>query len=442
MLRLVRDESGLVLALAVIMIVLIGVLGAGLLVFVQRDLEAVIKVNQGQRAFGVAEAGVQVARQQLLAQKTIGNYDVDSSTDPDYYGSACDVAEESEDSEWSPEGATRTFADGRFNVTIRWLNVDPAAPAGCAAPEAMPEAGVDYFRVVSTGAYGDAKRTIEAIYETYDLGVPRGLFSPGSIEISGTASVEGVGLFSLQDVTINGSPTLSGTDLAYGDWATDPTTGDPNPYNDVPRETAATGIGASGDIDDGEQVSGRDYDRNSTPVLEYPAGTGSVTFPFDPGVEPDLDLLARAAELQENLTTTEAGAYDVTDWPADSTDQTVVYVRFTGGTGDHGANWRVRGGCTDDPPKRGTLVIENGNLTVQPNTALLDGVVLVRGGQAAGGTYSNPEDACFEGFASADGGIEIAGSVLSDGALNLTDRPGFYGVRLWSWRECYSADCI
>jgi hypothetical protein len=333
------------------------------------------------------------------------------------------------------------FADGRFKVTIRWLNADPAAPGGCAAPEATPEAGVDYFRVVSTGAYGDAKRTIEAIYETYDLGVPRGLFSPGGIEVSGTASVEGVGLFSLQDVTINGSPTLSGTDLAYGDWATDPTTGDPNPYNDVPRETTATGIGAAGDIDDGEQVSGRDYDRNSTPVLEYPAGTGSVTFPFDPGVEPDLDLLARTAELQGNLTTTEAGAYDVTDWPADSTDETVVYVRFTGGIGDHGANWRVPGGCTDDPPKRGTLVIENGNLTVQPNTALLDGVVLVRGGPAAGGTYSNPEDACFEGFASADGGIEIAGSVLSDGALNLTDRPGFYGVRLWSWRECYSADC-
>jgi hypothetical protein len=86
-------------------------------------------------------------------------------------------------------------------------------------------------------------------------------------------------------------------------------------------------------------------------------------------------------------------------------------------------------------------VIENGNLTVQPNTALLDGVVLVRGGPAADGTYSNPEDACFEGFASADGGIDIAGSVVSDGALNLTDRPGFYGVRLWSWRECYSADC-
>ena len=445
----IRGESGLALALAIIMIVLIGVLGAGLLAFVQRDLEAAIEVNQGQRAFEIAEAGVQVAKQQLLLKRSVGHYDVDTSTDPDYYGSTCDVAEESEDSEWSPEGegnsegVTRTFADGRFDVTIRWLNADPsaAAPARCAAPEATAEAGVDYFEVISIGTYGDARRTIEAVYETYGLGVPRGFFTPSSIEISDAANIESVGLFSLQDVTISGSPTISGTDTAYGDWATDPTTGTPNPYNDVPRGTTATGIGAAGDVDDGEQVAGRDYDQNSTPALEYPAQAGSVTFPFDPGAEPNLDVLAKADEIQGNLTTTDASAYDVTNWPADSTDETVVYVRFTGGTDSHKADWRVPGGCPEDPPKRGTLVIENANFTIQPNTALLNGVVLVRGGRAADGTYSDSGGACFAGFVHADGGIEIGGSARSDGAQNLTDRPGFYGVRLWSWRECYSADC-
>jgi hypothetical protein len=445
--RFVEDESGLALALAIMLVVLIGVLGTGLLAFVQRDLEAVIEVNQGQRALEIAEAGVQVAKQHLLLKKTIGDYDVDTSTDPDYYGAACDVAGESEGSEWSPEGegnsegATRTFAGGRFDATIRWLSTDPAAPTGCRAPEATPEEGVDYFEVISTGTYGDAKRTIEVVYETYDLGVPRGLFTPGGIEISGAANVEGVGLFSLQDVTISGRPTISGTDLAYGDWATDPATGTLNPYNDVPRGTTAAGIGAAGDIDGGEQVAGRDYDQNSSPALEYPAEPGSVTFPFDPAVEPDLDVLARVAELQGTLTTTDASTYDITGWPADSTDETVVYVGFTGGTGNHTVNWRVPGGCPDDPPKRGTLVIENATFTIQPNTALFDGVVLVRGGQAAGDTYSNSEDACFEGFVRADGDLEIGGSVRSDGTQNLSERPGFYGLRLWSWRECYSADC-
>ena len=308
--RLVTEESGLALALAIIMIVLIGVLGAGLLAFVERDLEAVIEVNQGQRAFEIAEAGVQAAKQQLLLQKSIGDYDVDTSTDPDYYGSACDVAGESESSEWSPEGSsggvTRGFAGGRFNVTIRWLSTDPAAPAGCTAPEATPEAGAVYFEVISTGTYGEARRTIEAIYETYDLGVPRALFTPGRIEISAAASVEGVGLFSLQDVRISGSPTISGTDLAYGDWATDPATGAPNPHNDVPRTTTAAGIGAAGDIDDGGQVVGRVCDQGYNPALEYPAEPPSVTFPFDPGAEPDLDALARASEAQRTPTTTDS----------------------------------------------------------------------------------------------------------------------------------------
>ena len=442
-----KDESGLALALAVIVVVLVGVLGAGLLAFVQRDLEAVIKINQGQRAFEIAEAGVQVAKQHLLLDKSIGEYDVDTGTDPDYYGSACDVAGESGSSEWSQEGedssegVTRGFAGGTFNVTIRWLNTDPAAPTGCGAPEARSEVGVDYFRVFSTGTYGEAKRTIEAIYETHDLGVPRGFFTPRGIEISDAASVQSVGLFSLQDVTIGGASTISGTDLAYGDWATDPVTGAPNPYNDVPRGTTAAGIGAAGDIGDGEQVAGRDYDQNSSPLLEYPAKPGSVTFPFDPGAEPDLDILARAAEIQGNLKTTDASAYDITYWPAGSTDETVVYVRFTGSTGSHRVDWRVPGGCPDDPPKRGTLVVENADFTIQPNTALFDGVVLVRVGRAADGTYANSGDACFEGFVHADGGIEIGGSVRSDGTQNLSERPGFYSLKLWSWRECYSANC-
>jgi hypothetical protein len=442
---IVKEESGIALALAIIMIVLIGVLGTGLLAFVQRDLEAVIEVNQGQRAFEIAEAGVQVAKQQLLLERSIGEYDVDTGTDPDYYGSACDVAGESASSEWSPEGSsegvTRGFAGGRFNVTIRWLSTDPAAPTGCEAPEATPEVGVDYFQVFSTGTYGEAKRTIEAIYETHDLGIPRGFFTPRGIEISDAASVQSVGLFSLQDVAIGKASTISGTDLAYGDWATDPATGALNPYNDVPRNTTAAGIGAAGDIGDSEQVAGRDYDQNSSPPLEYPAKPPNVTFPFDPRAEPDLDILARAAEIQGNLKTTDASSYYLTDWPAGSTDETVVYLRFTGRTGSQGVNWRVPGGCRDDPPKRGTLVVENADFAIQPNTALLDGVVLVRGGRAADGTYADSGDACFEGFVHADGGIEIGGSVRSDGTQNLSERPGFYGLKLWSWRECYSANC-
>jgi hypothetical protein len=45
--QLARDESGITMGLTVIMIVLIGVMGAGLLTFVQNDLGTVIESNQG-----------------------------------------------------------------------------------------------------------------------------------------------------------------------------------------------------------------------------------------------------------------------------------------------------------------------------------------------------------------------------------------------------------
>ena len=60
------------LGLAVIMIVLIGVMGAGLLTFVRSDLEAVVEVNQGQRALSLADAGVQAARRQLRSDAELG----------------------------------------------------------------------------------------------------------------------------------------------------------------------------------------------------------------------------------------------------------------------------------------------------------------------------------------------------------------------------------
>ncbi len=56
--RFVKDESGITMALAIIMIVLIGVMGAGLLTFVSRDLNTVIEENRGQRAFEMADAGI------------------------------------------------------------------------------------------------------------------------------------------------------------------------------------------------------------------------------------------------------------------------------------------------------------------------------------------------------------------------------------------------
>src|SRR5215208_257060 len=63
----VRNESGMTLPLAMIMIVLLGVMGAGLLTFVMKDLNTVVEENRGQRAFETAEAGIGAAKRQLAS---------------------------------------------------------------------------------------------------------------------------------------------------------------------------------------------------------------------------------------------------------------------------------------------------------------------------------------------------------------------------------------
>jgi type II secretory pathway component PulK len=63
--RLSREEQGMVLGLAIIVVVVIGVVGAGLLTFVSADLQAVLAVNRGEQAFQLAEAGVEVAKTHL-----------------------------------------------------------------------------------------------------------------------------------------------------------------------------------------------------------------------------------------------------------------------------------------------------------------------------------------------------------------------------------------
>ena len=65
--RFVKDELGATLPLAMMMIVIIGVMGAGLLTFVSRDLNTVIETNRGQRALELADAGVAAAKRQLTS---------------------------------------------------------------------------------------------------------------------------------------------------------------------------------------------------------------------------------------------------------------------------------------------------------------------------------------------------------------------------------------
>jgi hypothetical protein len=459
--RFLKDESGVALGLAVIMIVLIGVMGAGLLVFVRNDLEAVVEVNQGQRATDIADAGLHAARQQIMGDKVPGHYDIDD-------GTGCDSSKETpalSGEDWSPGagGQTRTFAGGQFTVTIQWLNPEPplGTPDGCIAPEAGPlPGGTDYFKAISTGRSGNATRRVEAIYQTYHLNVPQAYYSPGPITISGTACIDRVSVFSLSNITFNGSGGCSsgghmqGTDLAYGDWNDPPS----DKFNKTARPTTDAGIGTPGTISGSTRLGTRDFHGSSTnptnpkfvQTPSSPQPAGEITFPFDLASQPDANRLCDEAKAQgnyEEYTTT--GNKNLDSWPANSSYTTVVCKVFKNTNSSNKLIWTVGGnenltgdyeGCKG-PIREGTLVIRGGNFSTKSNTALFRGVVVVRGAEGSEatdlGSSTDTGNTCLDGFVNATSEIKIAGTVRPSTSLEANDRPGFYGVRTWSWRELY-----
>ncbi len=443
--RLMKDESGVALGLAVIMIALIGVMGAGLLVFVQRDLETIVEVNQGQKAFEVADAGVQATRRQLLSDATEQLYDsnTDSNSDWAYVGGS------------GRPGRDLTFDGNTLSVRIQYLlpsTKSSQLTSGDYAPELVPEGQTDYpepkdfFKVTSEGTAGEARRKIEAIYSTEDLDVPKGYYTPQEVTISGTACIRGVSVFSRGNATFDGSGgcDLPGggkshfsadPDAAYGDWENPP-------FNATPRPSDLAGVGTPKRISGSTQLGTRDFDSTTTPkkfVAETPPNsrqrTNEISFPFDHAL-PDVDFLRDKARTDGTYYEVSGGTESVSSWPSGSDSSTVVFYRFTS-SGSNTLKWGVSGTCTDGSSKQGTLVVENGNFTVQPSKALFRGAVVVRGGEVADGTVDDTGKTCLEGFINAEGNIKIAGNVGPVSSEEAAKRPGWYDVKLWSWRELY-----
>ena len=162
MIRTWRDETGIALGLAVILVVLMGVLAAGFLAVVRSDLLSTISANHGQRAFDLADAGAQAAAARLRSDADPEHYDANTSDNTDWAYISPDGA---------PPGRTLVLDDGSATVTIRYLL--PATTAthqrrGDRAPERVADGLSDYpdrdfFLVVSEGASGETRRKVEVI---------------------------------------------------------------------------------------------------------------------------------------------------------------------------------------------------------------------------------------------------------------------------------------
>ena len=119
--RLLPEERGMALGLAVIVVVIVGVMGAGLLTFVATDLEAVLAVNRGEQAFELAEAGIEVAKAHLANDQNPADW---SSGDLHMAG----------------------MVEGSVTVTVEY------------------DAESGTFEAISAGEYRETKRKIEASF--------------------------------------------------------------------------------------------------------------------------------------------------------------------------------------------------------------------------------------------------------------------------------------
>ena len=183
------------LAMAMIMIVLIGAMGAGLLTFVMTDLNTVTEENRGQRAFQVADAGIEAAKHQLASNVVTTDYDDPIQT----------PLAPVDDIQWSAAAGGLTLNDlDEVATTADSVNV-----------KIKYRTATTDFRVISEGTYGVAKRKIEAFFgpPTFDPNAPgqQGqpvYYTPSSIMIDGPdVGIKGVSMFSRKDILIEDGRT-------------------------------------------------------------------------------------------------------------------------------------------------------------------------------------------------------------------------------------------
>lgn len=330
------------------------------------------------------------------------------------------------------------------------------------APELVPAGqidyppGVDYFKITSVGTDGSARRKVEAIYVTQISGVPQGYYTQGNVTFGGNLTIEGLSIFAMGSITYSGNPTMQGTDVAYGNW-------NRPPWNTTARETNVPGFGAVGTVTGTGALNTRDFGSNSSPqfILKNPPdgsqSSSQITFPFDYRQQPNLENLRTAALNQNTAARSQGNYYEATcgttasmrentavgsgpRWPDNSTPDTVVYVRFNCSTFSTNSllNWDVTAAGGD---RKGTLVVENGRLEMPQHMACLDGIAVIRGVPTNQRAYNaTGGNSCLKGYVNASGEIRIQGNIRPS-TQERGNRPGFYGVRLWSWRECYNEAC-
>ena len=439
--RLVREENGMTMGLTVVMIALIGVMGAGLLVFVQRDLGSVVEVNQGQRAFETADAGVAAAKRQLLVNAC-----------PEAYDGVSAVGDQCAESGWAG-GENLTFDGKRITVKIRHLqratNDTQVRNENYAPEKTTADDPREFFAVDAVGRSSNdvAARRVKAIMVSKDRGIPKTYFAGRNIDVNGNVTITGTSIFAEGDIIGMDDDTLEGSeDLVYGNWYKPP-------WNTETRNSSAPGAGAEGRVCYGNanscprnsaRYNTLDFDGDSG--IEFRAKTwddgdqpnGVISYPFnkDKVDENLVDFLRNVAKEQGSYYDPAGSDFTIgsnggdAQYPNNSDDTTVFFVEFTGNSkGD------VK--YKEDFVPKGTTVVINADVTTNNSSPGYQGIFLIRDPQNNDLLYKNAGNFNLEGYVNIEGDMKIRGTVDPFGSEEVANRPGFHDVDIWSWREVY-----
>jgi hypothetical protein len=134
-------------------------------------------------------------------------------------------------------------------------------------------------------------------------------------------------------------------------------------------------------------------------------------------------------------------------YPSSSSASTIYFVEFTGSqrgrvTFSVDSNPSTCNGTTSTGCPKGTIVVVNGNIDIDSASEGFEGVIIVRDpnnfrATAAPLVYENKGEFALRGFANVEGDLLLRGSVNPLDTAGVTNRPGFYNIQLWSWREVY-----
>lgn len=478
--RLTRDESGMTLGLVMIMIVLIGVMGAGLLTFVTTDLLSAAQTNRGQQAFQIADAGVQVAKQQLIADNdtSLTHYDGGADDLPWSYCYNIPGCSSSSSTPVGSDGMTLNMDTGSAKVTIRITDYSPAT-----------------YQVISEGRSGDARRKIEAyIRSDADVTFPRTYVTRSNLDLAGSINPSGISFFALGNATLTNNVDL-GTqpDKYYGSWAATTGAGPypnstgsyPNASNETPRSTDLSGVAAQGTVTSGTHstqtrgariFSGAGTDVTSPRVVSsYQASlltpAAKIAFPFRIPTEAEdreeLSVLRQRALSQETssnplyidsnpgnkvddsgLTSCAVGTtvcLTITTWPSGSNYDTVRFYEFQTYSSGNVVKYNPSTGadCNTTTPPKGVIAVQNGDFVYDGNRAF-NGGVIVRAYNASGasiptqGKFSASGNPCIKGYANSGGTMTIQGNISLGDVPALGSLDTFKGdMEQISWRELY-----